>query len=114
MVATPELANWLTSLYPDKQLIIASYIYQDGEAFVRASVAMDAIVQAVEERRSVTTALAYIDTPTHVHVVPNNCAEISSSYYAERAGAENAFLRCHVILQPMILPKQVRDKHRKS
>lgn len=92
MKATPELANWLTSLYPEKQvcpiappynlnlyccwatmlmntvssaknglfgtslrwqLIVASYIYQDGEAFVRASLAMDAIVQALIERRSV-------------------------------------------------------------
>ena len=36
-----------------RQLIIASYIYQDGEAFVRASLAMDAIVQALIERRNV-------------------------------------------------------------
>jgi hypothetical protein len=36
-----------------RQLIVASYIYQDGEAFVRASLAMDAIVQALIERRSV-------------------------------------------------------------
>ena len=26
--STPELANWLASLYPTKQLVICSYIYQ--------------------------------------------------------------------------------------
>ena len=35
------------------KLIVASYIYQDGEAFVRASMAMDAIVQALIDRRDV-------------------------------------------------------------
>ena len=28
MESTPELANWLASLYPTKQLVICSYIYQ--------------------------------------------------------------------------------------
>ena len=28
MESTPELANWLASLYPSKQLVICSYIYQ--------------------------------------------------------------------------------------
>ena len=86
MTATPELANWLTSLYPDKQLIVYSGIYQDGEAFVRASVAMDAIVASLAQRRVIPPALAYIDTPTHVHVVPEHCATLSSTYYNERTG----------------------------
>ena len=68
---TPELANWLTGLFPDKQLVICCYIYQDGEAFVRASVAMDAIIKAVSARRAVKPAIAFIDTPTHVHCVPD-------------------------------------------
>lgn len=84
--------------------IIASYIYQDGEAFVRASVAMDAIVQAVEARRAVPTALAYIDTPTHVHVVPSNCAETSSRYYEDRSGWQKALqlIPGAGLLQPVV------------
>ena len=42
-----------------RQLIVASYIYQDGEAFVRASLAMDAIVQALIDRRAVRPGAIY-------------------------------------------------------
>ena len=40
----PEVAHWLQNLMPDKRFYIHSLIYLDGEKYVRASVAMDAII----------------------------------------------------------------------
>jgi hypothetical protein len=67
LTQTPELATWLSGLFPKQDLTVCCYIYQDGEAFVRASVAMDAIVRALGTRRASPPQLAFIDTPTHVH-----------------------------------------------
>ena len=39
-----EVAQWLENLLPDKLFYIHSLIYLDGEKYVRASVAMDAII----------------------------------------------------------------------
>ena len=47
---------------------------------------MEAIVAAVTERRAIPPALAYIDTPTHVHVVPSGC--MSAQPQPEEAAAE--------------------------
>ena len=69
---------------------LALWLWADGEAFVRASVAMEAIVAAVTERRATPPALAYIDTPTHVHIVPSGCAAVSSRLYSQRSGWQRA------------------------
>jgi hypothetical protein len=37
---TPEIRTWLASLAPGKRLVIGAYAYLDGEAHVRASLAM--------------------------------------------------------------------------
>ena len=31
----PEIANWVSSLYPDKQLVLGSYVYLDSAMFVK-------------------------------------------------------------------------------
>lgn len=31
----PEIANWVASLYPDKRLVIGSYVYLDSAMFVK-------------------------------------------------------------------------------
>ena len=93
LLHAPEIVDWLVELLTThadvkgKRPHVYSGIYLDGGKFVRASVAMDAIVDALEERLRVhngsggagakvtraveaqTPALLYIDTPSHVHVV---------------------------------------------
>jgi hypothetical protein len=64
----PEIADWISKLCPDKQLVIGCYAYLDGEKHVRASVAMDLIVDAVTKVRK-DTALAYLVSPATPHAV---------------------------------------------
>ena len=44
LTQVPEISEWLSNLLPDITFYIHSLIYLDGEKYVRASVAMDAII----------------------------------------------------------------------
>lgn len=87
---TPEIIQWLCSDAIESAvksggspLHIYCGIYLDGEGFVRASVAMDAIVDgytAAYPKNPPT--LLYIDTPSHVHLVPSNMSAASARYRA--------------------------------
>lgn len=77
----PEIANWIIKLYPDKQLVLGSYVYLDSALFVKVSVACDAIIKKVlEERRN--TALAMLGTPTDVYVVPEAARRAAQANYS--------------------------------
>jgi hypothetical protein len=62
----PAIATWIKSLPADKQLVIGCYAYLDGEAHVRASVAMDLICTTVTAARP-DTALTYLVSPATPH-----------------------------------------------
>jgi len=81
MMQVPEIAQWLGDLLPDKKLYIASLIYLDGEMYVRASVAMDAIIEIVTAHRQQSTGLIYIDTPSSVNLVPASCKAKAQEIY---------------------------------
>ena len=74
---TPEIINWLTELFTSHPLAkgktphIYSGIYLDGGNFVRASVAMEAIISELTLRLdpAQNPALIYIDTPTSAHAI---------------------------------------------
>ena len=72
----PEVANWLVRLAPGKRLVLGSYIYLDGADHVRASVAMDAVLEAVLKARP-DAALAYLGTPAVVYPIPAAAAKDS-------------------------------------
>lgn len=65
---TPEIRNWLLAVHPGKQLIVGAYAYLNGALFVQVSLAMDAIVQDLTEKRK--ASVAYLCTPTDTHVIP--------------------------------------------
>lgn len=84
---TPQLARWIANLYPQKQLVIVPLAYLDGEANVRAVVAMDLIIEYVLQHRdskrrsatcsdaiSATTALAFLISPGTPHVITEEAA----------------------------------------
>lgn len=73
---TPELANWLESIFPGKRLVIGSYIYLDGADHVRASVAMDAVLKSTIEKRP-DTSLTYLGTPALLYTIPKAAWEAS-------------------------------------
>ena len=70
LTQTPAIARWLVGVRPAEAVTVCSHVYLDGEAFVRASIAMDVVVRVMELHRAVPPSLAYIDTPSHAHAVP--------------------------------------------
>lgn len=75
----PEIAEWLTKIYPEKQMIIGSFCYLDGEMFIKIVAAMDAICKVVSEKRSLPTGLAFYATPTDVHPIRNETFEAAKN-----------------------------------
>ena len=85
LTQTPEIIEWLTSeAVGDKttQLVIGSYIYLDGEAHVRASVAMDLIGQGVYSKRN-NTAFVYLASPSTAHSVSLDSHKDAAARYEE-------------------------------
>jgi hypothetical protein len=61
------------------------YIYIDGEAHVRASVAMDAVVAGVVAARAEgRTSVAYLGSPATAHIISDEAWEQSRALYAAR------------------------------
>jgi hypothetical protein len=77
---TPLIRDWLMQLYPNKPFVVGSYAYLNGAAHVQVSLAMDAICQDLSEKRK-DTALAYLCTPTDLHLVPKEAWEDSQKNY---------------------------------
>jgi hypothetical protein len=79
---TPMIRDWLMGLYPRKSFTVGSYAYLNGALHVQVSLAMDAIVRDLSEKRS-GTSLAYLCTPTDLHLVPKETWDASVSNYKE-------------------------------
>jgi len=75
----PEIAEWLIKICPEKQMIIGSFCYLDGEMFIKIVAAMDAISTTVSEKRSLPTGLAFYATPTDVHPIRNETFKASQN-----------------------------------
>lgn len=83
LLQTPEIANWIANLgenYDD--MVIGSYAYLDGDRFVKLSMAMDAIIGAVSKKRKKLPAIAFLCTPTDIHVVPKECEAAMRQNYS--------------------------------
>jgi len=82
---TPKIRNWLMGLYPDqkKPLTVGSYAYLDGALHVQVSLAMDAICQDLSEKRK--ASLAYLCTPTDLHIIPKEAHEAAQAQYKNDA-----------------------------
>ena len=70
----PELTAWLTNLAGP--YVLGDYVYAPGSTHVRSSVAIDAIIKQLLERRS-DIGLAYLATPTDAYAVPSDVVEHS-------------------------------------
>ena len=71
MSDAPELAKWIENFPEEKQLVIISLAYLDGEKHVRATVGMDLICESVCRSRP-STQLAYIVSPATAHCIPKD------------------------------------------
>eukprot|EP01060_Flectonema_neradi_P006633 TRINITY_DN144_c5_g1_i1.p1 TRINITY_DN144_c5_g1~~TRINITY_DN144_c5_g1_i1.p1 ORF type:complete len:505 (+),score=91.93 TRINITY_DN144_c5_g1_i1:117-1631(+) len=82
LTQTPEIIEWLTSspALSGNQQVIGSYIYLDGEAHVRASVAMDLISQGVLNSKK-DTAFVYLASPSTAHAMSLEAHKDSGKRY---------------------------------
>lgn len=72
----PELCVWVKTVCPDKAVTVGNYTYLDGELHVRLSIACDAIIETLCNQRA-TTSVAFLCTPTDVHVIPQEANQAS-------------------------------------
>lgn len=78
---TPMIRDWLMELYPGNSFTVGSYAYLDGALHVQLSLAMDAICKDLSEQRN--ASLAYLCTPTDVHLIPKEAHDASEEHYRE-------------------------------
>ena len=76
---TPEIRNWVQNLYPDEHLILGGYAYLDGALFLKVSIAMDAIIAGLMEKRKI--GMAFLCSPTDVFVRSNEAHKYSVQKY---------------------------------
>jgi len=76
----PELIDWLVLQCPKKRLVIGQYAYLDSAAFVKVSLAMDAVASEVLRVRP-DTALAYLCSPTDVFAIPTAANDASNTNF---------------------------------
>lgn len=77
---TPMVKDWLMDLYRGKEFTVGSYAYLNGALHVQVSLAMDAICKELTEKRP-GTSLAYLCTPTDIHLVPKEAHAASIEHY---------------------------------
>ena len=79
---TPMIRDWLMDLYKGKDFVVGSYAYLNGALHVQVSLAMDAITRDLSEKRP-GTSLAYLCTPTDLHLVPREAYDASRANFKE-------------------------------
>jgi hypothetical protein len=79
---TPMIRDWLMDLYKGKKFTVGSYAYLNGALHVQVSLAMDAITKDLSEKRA-GTSLAYLCTPTDLHLVPQEAYQASLDSFKE-------------------------------
>ena len=79
---TPMIRDWLMELYKGKPFTVGNYAYLNGALHVQVSLAMDAITRDLSEKRP-GTSLAYLCTPTDLHLVPEEAYQASVQNYKE-------------------------------
>lgn len=82
LTEVPEVADWLSGL--GGRLVIGTYLYADGGAHARLSVAADLLGRRVLAARP-DTALAFLATPTDVFAVPGAAVDAANLSYATRS-----------------------------
>jgi len=87
-----RILAWLRGVEPGKRLVVGNYTYLDGDMHVKLSLAADAIMEGLCATRA-DTALAFLCTPTDVHLIPDE---------ARRAAKANAAFTVYTPLELLI------------
>jgi len=94
MTQPPEICNWLKTVVPGKPLTIGGYAYLDGFLHVKLAISMDAIMAGLCEARGKDVSLAFLCTPTDVHMIPKE-AHLAAARNFKNAPVWQQLL-CHV------------------
>jgi hypothetical protein len=78
----PAVAEWVAAL--PGPLVLGNYVYADGAANVRVSVAVDALTVRLRSART-DLALGFLATPTDVFAVPGEAVAFSAHGYSSRS-----------------------------
>jgi len=82
MTQPAEICNWLKYLYIGKPLVIGGYAYLDGLLHVKLAISMDLIMEGVCRTRNNNVTLAFLCTPTDVHMIPKAAHEAAKSNHS--------------------------------
>jgi len=82
LAEVPAVAEWLRA--QPGRLVLGNYLYADGGAHARISLAADVLAQRLGASRP-DLALAFLATPTDVFAVPAEAVEHSAREYAQRS-----------------------------
>jgi len=104
---TPMIRDWLMGLYPGKSFTVGSYAYLNGALHVQVSLAMDAITRDLSEKRP-GTSLAYLCTPTDLHLVPKEAWDASIANYKEY-GSRLLCMLVSILSSGRLLKKNARN-----
>jgi hypothetical protein len=96
---TPMIRDWLMDIYPGKPFTVGSYAYLNGALHVQVSLAMDAITKDLSEKRP-GTSLAYLCTPTDLHLVPEEPFRASERNFKDFSS--RPLCKFHIALRGMI------------
>lgn len=80
----PSIADWLSDVAGDDQLVVGNYVYADGASNVRVAAAVDVLSTRLLAQRS-DLALAFLATPTDVFAVPGDAVRQSTRTYESRS-----------------------------
>jgi hypothetical protein len=105
---TPLIRDWLVDLYPGKSFTVGSYAYLNGALHVQVSLAMDAICRDLCEKRKGMTSLAYLCTPTDLHLIPKDAHDAALANYKEFSKKPFCMLM-KLLAGKKVLRKNVRD-----
>ena len=85
-----EIANWLVqwakTLPPEARVVIGNYTYLDGDMHVKLALCADVLIQALRKERP-STSVAFLCTPTDLHVVSEEAAEANLKAYEAGGGS---------------------------
>lgn len=80
-----QILNWLSGVAKGKQLTVGNYTYLDGDLHVKLSITADAIMKHLCVTRP-GTGIAFLCTPTDIHVVPEAAHKAAKKNYGFHPG----------------------------
>jgi len=80
-----QILNWLKNVAPGEPMTVGNYTYLDGELHVKLSLAADAVIKHLCEKRK-DVGVAFLCTPTDIHCIPEAANAAARANYGLHPG----------------------------